>query len=433
MNQATIAEEIEFKGAGLHTGEEITLRLKPADPDSGFLFVRTDLAESPVIPVRPEHVVATERETTLGQGEVTIHTVEHLLSACGGMGIDNLVIEVDGPEVPTLDGSSRLFVEAIRRVGLKTSNVPARVFRVREPIWLEDGPKQIMVLPSTSFKISYTIAFASRGIGSQFLSLEVTPETYAAELAAARTFCPIEDVELLRAAGLIKGGSLENAVVYNANGPVDGCTLRWPDEAVRHKMLDLIGDLMFLGSRIQGHVVVIRGGHALNVRMCRKLDELRQKTSAYYHRSLPVANEQLDIQAIKKILPHRHPFLLVDRILSIEPGKKVVGLKNVTGNEDFFNGHFPQYPIMPGVLIIEAMAQCGGVMLLASTNMPGRLVFFSAIDKVRFRKPVVPGDQIIFEVEAVRMRSRAGTMRGKAFVEGQLVAEADMMFALPED
>lgn len=433
MNQTTLLKKLEFKGTGLHTGEEMTLRLIPAEPDTGIVFVRTDLAESPMIPVSPEYVIATERETTIGQGEVVLHTVEHLLSACGGLGLDNLRIEVDGPEIPIMDGSALPFVLAIQKVGLKIYNVPRRIFRVREPIWLEDGDKQIIILPCTNFKISATIAFSSHGIGAQFLSLEINPEAYAAEIAGARTFCPLEDVEQLRARGLIKGGSLENAVVFDANGPVKGCTLRYPDEAVRHKILDVIGDLMFLGSRIQGHVIMIRGGHALNVRMCRKLDELRQKTVAYYHNSLSVANEQLDIQAIKKILPHRYPFLLVDRILSIEAGKKVVGLKNVTGNEDFFNGHFPNYPIMPGVLLIEAMAQCGGVMLLASINKPGRLVFFSAIDKVRFRKPVVPGDQVIFEVEAVKMRSRSGLIHGKAFVEGQLVAEADMMFALPEE
>ncbi|HBW46605.1 TPA: 3-hydroxyacyl-[acyl-carrier-protein] dehydratase FabZ, partial [bacterium] len=222
------------------------------------------------------------------------------------------------------------------------------------------------------------------------------------------------------------------SIVFDSKGPYGNCKLRFPDEPVRHKILDLIGDFMFLGSRLKGHVIVIRGGHTLNIRMTRKLDELRQKTAAYYHKSLPVANEQLDIQAIKKILPHRHPFLLVDRILSIDPGNKVVGLKNVTGNEDFFLGHYPQYPVMPGVLIIEAMAQVGGVMLLSASDKPGRLVFFSGLDNVKFRKPVVPGDQVIFEVEAVKVKSRMAHMRGKAFVEGTVVAEAELKFTIPE-
>jgi UDP-3-O-[3-hydroxymyristoyl] N-acetylglucosamine deacetylase/3-hydroxyacyl-[acyl-carrier-protein] dehydratase len=433
VSQATINGELEFSGLGLHTGEEVLVRLLPAEPNRGIVFVRTDLAESPIIPVSPEFVIATERETTLGQGEVAIHTVEHLLAAANGLGITNLMVEIDGPEVPTIDGSALPFVEGIRRVGIRRQQEPERVFRVREPIWMEEGEKQIIILPSAVFKISYTINFPGTAIGSQFQTFEITPEIFEKEIAPARTFCPIQEVEALRAAGLIRGGSLENAVVFDANGPVEGSVLRFPDEPVRHKILDLIGDLMFLGSAIRGHVIVIRGGHAINVRTIRKLEELRQKTVAYYHRSLSVANEQLDIQAIKKILPHRYPMLLIDRILSIEAGRKIVGLKNVTGNEDFFNGHFPQYPIMPGVLIIEAMAQCGGVMMLSGASMPGRLVFFMGLDNVKFRKPVVPGDQVIFEVEAVKMRSRTGIMHGKAFVEGTLVAEADLKFSIPEE
>jgi UDP-3-O-[3-hydroxymyristoyl] N-acetylglucosamine deacetylase / 3-hydroxyacyl-[acyl-carrier-protein] dehydratase len=433
LNQATIQKEIQLSGVGLHTGEEVTVRLKPADANRGISFIRTDLAESPTIPVSSEFVIATERETTVGQGEVAIHTVEHLLSACGGLGVDNLLVEIDGPEIPIFDGSSLPFVNAIQEAGIKRYNEPARVFRVREPVWMEDGAKSILVVPCSTFKVSYTIHFPTTGIGSQFMTTEITPEFYAKEIAPARTFCTYEDVEQLRAAGLIKGGSLENALVYDANGPYKGCQPRFPDEPVRHKILDLIGDMMFLGSQIMGHVIVIRGGHSINVRMTRKLGELRQKTVAHYHRSLSVANEQLDIQAIKKILPHRYPFLLIDRILSIEGGKKIVGLKNVTGNEDFFNGHFPQYPIMPGVLILEAMAQVGGVMLLSGADMPGRLVFFMGLDNVKFRRPVVPGDQVIFEVEAVKIRSRTGMMRGQAFVEGHLVAEADLKFSIPEE
>jgi len=358
--------------------------------------------------------------------------VEHLLAALSGLEIDNVIIEFDGPEVPTLDGSALPIVEEIKKVGIRKFNIPQKTFRVREPVWLEDGDKEIIVLPSADFRISYTINFPGTGIGSQFLTLTLTPEVFEKEIAPARTFCSLDEVEALRNAGLIKGGSLENSIVFDSKGPYGNCKLRFPDEPVRHKILDLIGDFMFLGSRLKGHVIVIRGGHTLNIRMTRKLDELRQKTAAYYHKSLPVANEQLDIQAIKKILPHRHPFLLVDRILSIDPGNKVVGLKNVTGNEDFFLGHYPQYPVMPGVLIIEAMAQVGGVMLLSASDKPGRLVFFSGLDNVKFRKPVVPGDQVIFEVEAVKVKSRMAHMRGKAFVEGTVVAEAELKFTIPE-
>lgn len=433
MNQATLGRAITFEGAGLHTGVDVRMRIRPAEADRGIIFVRTDLAESPEIPVRLDYLIGTERETTLGRGEVTVHTVEHILSALGGLGIDNAIIDINGPEVPILDGSAAPFVEEIRKVGIKSLKSPRRIFRVREPVWLEDNDKQIIILPSTDFRVSYTIHYPESGIHSQFYSLSVTAESFEKELAGARTFCTKDEVEELRGAGLIKGGSLENAIVFDEKGVLPQCRLRYPDEPVRHKILDLIGDLMFLGCQVKGHVIVIRGGHALNVRMARKLDELKQKTVAHYHRSLSVTNEQLDIEAIKRILPHRYPFLLVDRILSIEPGKKIVGLKNVTGNEHFFQGHFPQYPIMPGVLLIEAMAQVGGVMLLSGSNMPGRLVFFMGLDNVKFRKPVVPGDQVIFEVEAVKIRSRTGLMRGEAYVEGTLVAEADLKFSIPEE
>jgi len=433
VNQTTINDEIRLSGVGLHTGIEVKMKLKPADANTGIVFIRTDLAESPVIPVRLDYLVGTERETTLGQGEVTVHTVEHLLSACGGLEIDNLIVEINGPEVPVIDGSSAPFVAALQKAGVKRLTEPKKVFRVREPVWMEDGDKQIVILPSTTFRISYTIHFPETGIGTQFITLDMTPEKFVQEIASARTFCSLDEVEQLRNSGLIKGGSLENSIVFDAQGAVQQSRLRFPDEPVRHKVLDLIGDLMFLGCHLQGHVVVIRGGHSLNVRMARKLDELRQKTAAYYHRSLPVANEQLDIEAIKKILPHRHPMLLIDRVLSIQPGKKIVGLKNVTGNEDFFTGHYPQYPIMPGVLIIEAMAQVGGVMLLAEHNMPGQLVFFTGLENVKWRKQVVPGDQIIFEVETVKIRSRSAVMHGEAFVEGQLVAEADLKCFIPQE
>lgn len=433
MNQATVAGEVKLSGVGLHTGVEVNMTIRPAGVDTGISFVRTDLAESPNIPVNLDNLIGTERETTLGRGEVAVHTVEHLLSACSGLGIDNLIVEIDGPEVPVVDGSARPFFEAIKSVGLKRLTEPRRFFRVREPIWMEDGEKQIVVLPSTEFRVSYTLHYPDSSIGSQFFSLTVDPESYERELVDARTFCTFEEVEMLRNAGLIKGGSLNNAIVFDKDGLIDQCEARYPDEPVRHKILDLIGDLMFLGCPLKGHVIVVRGGHSLNVRMTRKLSDLRRKTAAYYHQSIAVANEQLDIEAIKQVLPHRYPFLLVDRILSIEPMKKVVGLKNVTGNEPFFQGHFPRYPIMPGVLIMEAMAQVGGVILLSGSNTPGRLVFFMGMDNVKFRKPVVPGDQIIFEVEATKIRSRIGHLRGQAYVEGSLVAEGDLKFSIPPE
>lgn len=430
MNQKTLAEAVELEGTGLHTGCEARVRIAPAGADEGIVFVRRDLPEVPRIPARADCVASTERETTLGQGETAVHTVEHLLAAAYGMGIENLKVEVFGPEVPILDGSARPFVEAFRRVGVKILGAPRRVFRIREPVWLALGEAKIVALPDPQFRVSFTLDYPGTSIGTQYLSTPIAPEAFAEEIAPARTFCLEEEVEALRKAGLIQGGSLANALVFGKDGPINEEGERLPNEPVRHKILDLVGDLALLGAPLAGHFICVRAGHNLNVRLTRKLDELGRKRRAYYHERLETANEELDVQAIQKILPQRPPFLFVDRILTIEPGKRIVGIKNVTGGEDFFRGHFPDYPVMPGVLIIEAMAQVGGVLMLSGAGAEGKLVFFMGIDDAKFRRPVVPGDQVVFEVEAVKVRSRTGVMAGKAFVEGHLVAEAVLKFSL---
>lgn len=436
MNQSTLEKSVEIAGIGLHTGARTAVRVEPAPADHGIVFVRADLAERPSIRAAAENVVATERETRLGQGNVSVQTVEHFLAAVGCLGLDNIVVEVSGPEMPALDGSALPYVEALRAGGLKRLGEPRKVFRLREEVWISEGGAHIVALPSTTLRLSYTISFDSPAIGSQYRSVEIDSENPAAflqEVASARTFSPADDVEALRAAGLARGGSLENAVVFDPSGPRNPGGLRFPDEPVRHKILDLVGDLTLLGVPLRAHVIVIKGGHALHVRLARRLAEMRSKTSAAYHQALDVAEEELDLVAIQKVLPHRYPFLLIDRIIALETGKRVVGLKNVTGTEPHFQGHFPGNPVMPGVLILEAMAQVGGVLLLSTYNLPGRIVFFLGIDAAKFRRPVRPGDQVIFEVVPVKVKSKIAIMHGEAFVEGMKVAEADLKFQLMEE
>ena len=378
--QKTVARSVELQGTGLHTGHEVRVRISPAGVDEGITFIRRDLAEAPTLAARADAVSSTDRETTLGAGEVTVHTVEHLLSAAYGLGIHNLQVEVWGEEIPILDGSALPFAEKLAEAGVSRLSEPIRALRIREPVWMTLGAGGVVALPDPEFRVTFTLHYPGTSIGTQHLSIVVDPETYARDLAPARTFCLEEEIEALRRAGLIQGGSLANAVVFGKGGPKNKEGLRFSDEPVRHKILDFIGDMALLGVPVQGHFLCHLGGHALNLRLAKKLLDLTHKTEAHYHRPMETANEQLDIQAIQKILPHRPPFLFVDRILSIEQGKRIVGLKNITGNESFFRGHFPSYPVMPGVLIIEAMAQVGGVMMLSGAGAAGKLVFFLGID-----------------------------------------------------
>lgn len=427
--QRTLRREIEFKGIGLHTGRETTLRFRPAPSDSGVRFVRSDLSSRPEIPVAPTSAktnLSGLRRTILASGGAEVHTVEHVLSALTGLGIDNVLVELNGDEAPEPpDGSTRAFVALLREAGIVEQETPRRPITLTEPVALSDGPIQIVALPHDRLRLSFTLVYDNALIGTQHASFDVSPESYADEIAPARTFALFEEVEALRAAGLIKGGTEQNALVVKGDRLLDDQTLRFPDEFVRHKILDLLGDLSLLGRPLHAHVIAVRSGHAANVRFVQKLHD--EVASPRNYEAL-VDAPQFDIQEIQRIMPHRYPLLLVDRILLLEPGRRVVGLKNVTINEPFFVGHFPGHPIMPGVLILEAMAQAGGVLLLHTVDDPSsKLMYFLGIDNARFRKPVLPGDQLIFELELLKVKGRVCRMQGRAYVRGQLAAEAEFM------
>ena len=432
--QRTIAREFRLAGRGLHTGGEVTLRFKPAPPHSGVRFVRTDLGEPVEIPANVTSVAAERpayRNTSLQRGETYIYTVEHVLAACYGLQIDNVTIEISANEPPEPeDGRYDFFVRPLRDAGVVYQGAPCRVLEIDRPVVYRKGDVEITAVPAENFRASFTIVYENRHIGTQYYSVELTPEVFERELAPARTFILKEEVESLRAMGLIKGGSLNNAIVFDENGVINEEPMRFRDECVRHKLLDLVGDLSLVGSPIRGHIHAVRSGHRTNIEFVKELWKLKERRM---RGKAEIDKGQWDINLIQKIMPHRYPFLLVDRILELEDRKRAVGIKNVTINEPFFAGHFPGHPIMPAVLIIEAMAQVGGVMLLNTIDNPDNyLVYFTRIDKARFRKPVLPGDQLRFELELLGLKMRVCKMQGYAYVENDLVAEAELVAKIVE-
>jgi UDP-3-O-[3-hydroxymyristoyl] N-acetylglucosamine deacetylase/3-hydroxyacyl-[acyl-carrier-protein] dehydratase len=434
--QTTLDKVVSTTGVGLHLGKETTITFKPAPPDTGYVFVRTDVESRPMIKVCVDNVRMIEeqaRRTTLGENYFEVHTVEHVLSALYGLEIDNAIIEIDSDEPPEpAGGSVSSFVKILREAGVATLNRhPRKVFTITEPVSLEYYGATLTVVPYSGLKVSFTIDYDISAIGTQYLSLDITPESFTAEIAPARTFCLYRDVRALQEKGLIKGGNLDNAVVIGDDGIMNDKPLRFPDEFVRHKILDLIGDLSLLGFRLEGHVISAKSGHASNVQFVKKIKSVYQGSVAKAEKHLN--DRKWDIQDVMRLLPHRYPFLLVDKVLEIDPGKRIVGLKNVTINEPFFQGHFPGSPIMPGVLVVEAMAQVGGLMLFDNVDDPANwLVYFGGIDKVRFRKPIMPGDQVRFELEMQSSRGRLCRMRGVAFVEDRVAAEAELTAMLVE-
>lgn len=436
--QKTIKNEIELSGVGLNTGNRIKLKFKPSPPNSGINFVRVDLNNKPIINAELTNIVSMAKSphhTSIGAADVWIQTVEHVMAALSGMGIDNLLIEIDGNELPAMDGSSLSFVETLKKAVILEQDVPKRSFVIREPVWVEndDNTAYIAVFPSNEFKVSYTLDYDNPFIKSEYLDTPITAEIFEKQIAPARTFCLQKEVDALLALGLGKGANYDNTLVVSESGVIKN-QMRFKDEFVRHKILDLLGDMQLLGFSIKGHVVAVRSGHILNIKLIQKIKSKRERWlegSLRPAEEIKVTGAELDINVIKRILPHRYPFLLVDRILKMD-AMHIVGIKNVTANEEFFNGHFPGRPIMPGVLIIEAMAQVAGVLMLAKDENYGKLAYFTGIDNVRFRKTVVPGDQVIMEVEVLRVRSRVGQARAVAKVEDKVVCEADLMFALVE-
>ncbi len=426
--QKTIAGEASISGVGLHTGQETTVTFKPAPVDTGIRFVRGDLEGKPEIEVKAENAVLEESLylTALGQnGELQVLTVEHVLAAVSGLGIDNLFIELNSSEPPIADGSAKPFVDAMRKAGIVTLDKPKTFIEVKEPIWLFENGLELALIPSPRLEVTYKIDYDHPAVGIRSASFLITEDTFAEKIAPARTFCFLKDVDKLRQEGKIKGGSLENAIVIGENDFLNE-ELRFSDEIVRHKILDVIGDLSLLGSPIKGHIIAVRSGHAFNIRFVQKVLNTLNGSLTRGLPKLPIS-----AQEIRKILPHRYPFLLIDRVIDIDyEERRVVAIKNVTSNEEFFNGHFPAEPVMPGVLLIEAMAQAGGVLLLSEHDNRGKIVYLVGVDDAKIRRKVEPGDQLRIETQITKMRRKVGKVHSRIHVDGNLVAEADLFFSI---
>jgi len=452
--QKTIKKEISLSGVGLHTGKKVELIFKPAQKNQGYAFVRTDLTGSPVIEARAEYVVDTKRGTNLEKNGVKINTSEHVLAAVVGMGISNITIELNSAEPPIMDGSSKYFIEALEKAGLVEQDALVDEYVVKEIISFKDHEtgSEIMVVPSDKYEITTMVDFGTKVLGTQNATLSKMSD-FKSEISAARTFSFLHEIEMLLDNNLIKGGDLNNAIVYvdkelsdetmaklrvafkkdsvkvKPNGILDNLTLRWPNEAARHKLLDVVGDMALIGTPIKGKIIANKPGHSVNTQFAKKLSKIikleKRSKVPYYDLSKPPL---MDIYQIMKILPHRHPFLLIDRILELSK-THVVGMKNVTMNESFFQGHFPGAPVMPGVLQIEAMAQCGGVLVLSTVPDPENYItYFMKMDNVKFKRKVLPGDTLIFRAELISpIRRGICHMQAYGYANDKLVVEAELM------
>lgn len=445
LQQQTLREPVSYAGIGLHSGNRVNLTFLPASPNSGIRFRRVDLEGKPEVEARIENVVDTTRSTTLGKGNVKVHTVEHVLATFAGFGIDNATIELDSNEPPIGDGSARAYCKMIESAGVVLQGERREPYVVTQPIEVEVGDSMLSVFPHEQLKISCTSS-DQNGRFTQFYSTEVSPETWEQQLAAARTFCFFEEIEYLIKNGLIKGGSLENAVVIRDDAVLTTEPLRFPNEFVRHKILDVLGDLALLGRPLCGHVVAIKPSHAANCELTRQLvlqirkpllaaqafsppPDSRAGDSRTQDRGEKSPSALLETSDLMKILPHRYPFLMVDRVLEID-GNRIVAVKNVTSNEAYFQGHFPGHPVMPGVLQLEAIAQVAGVLMLKQAANLGRIAYFMSAERVKWRRPVRPGDRLVIRVELIKSRGKIGKARGVCEVDGGTVSEAEVAFML---
>jgi UDP-3-O-[3-hydroxymyristoyl] N-acetylglucosamine deacetylase/3-hydroxyacyl-[acyl-carrier-protein] dehydratase len=454
VKQKTIKNEVTLTGVGLHTGQEVTMTFKPAPVNNGFTFVRVDLEGHPIIEADAQYVVNTQRGTNLEKNAVKIQTSEHVLAACVGCDLDNLIIELNASEPPIMDGSSKFFVEAIEQADIIEQDAHRKVYVVKEVISYTDETtgSEILVMPCETYQVTTMVDFGTKVLGTQNATLKSIHE-FKTEIADARTFSFLHELESLLNNGLIKGGDLNNAIVYvdkeisvetmhnlrkafgkdnisvKPNGILDNLTLHYPNEAARHKLLDVVGDLALIGTRIQGKVIANKPGHFVNTQFAKKLAKIikieqRNQVPCYDLNQEPL----MDIHKIMAMLPHRPPFLLVDKIFELTE-QHVVGLKNVTMNEPFFVGHFPDAPVMPGVLIVEAMAQTGGILVLSTVPDPENyLTYFMKIDNVKFKHKVLPGDTLIFKCDLISpIRRGICHMQANAYANGKLVAEAELM------
>ena len=447
LQQQTLAKSTSFSGIGLHSGNKVSMTLLPAPPNSGIIFRRVDLDSRAEIPAQVGNVAETDRSTTLSRGNAKVQTVEHVLAALYGFGVTNAVVELDSSEPPVADGSARQFCKMIREAGIEAQAERVEPVQVTEPIEYTHNGTVISAFPHDGFKITCTSSDKG-GRFTQFFSVELTPETWESEIAQARTFCFYEEIEYLIKNGLIRGGSLENAIVIRDDAVLTAEPMRYREEFVRHKILDIIGDLSLVGAPLRGHIVAVKPGHAANCGLARRiLQQARRPLVAAQSFSPPgdkpvkqptqpmqpqVSEETtapLDSEQIMQILPHRYPFLMVDRVTRID-GNQITAEKNVTINEPYFQGHFPGHPIMPGVLQLEAMAQVAGILTLKQADNAGKIAYFMAAEKVKWRKPVKPGDVLQIDIELLRARGKVAKAKGVCTVRGEVVSEAEITFTL---
>ena len=457
--QQTLRRSVSFAGIGLHSGNRVNMTFAPGAPNSGLRFRRVDLDGKPELEARVDLVVDTTRSTTLGRGALKIHTVEHVLAALAGCEIDNAIVEIDANEPPIADGSAREYVRMIDSAGAVPMAEVREPYRLKEPIELQVGDAMMSVFPHDKLRISCTSADGG-GRFTEFYTLELSPDNWRKELAHARTFCFFEEIEYLYKSGLIKGGSLENAIVIRDDAVLTNEPLRYPEEFVRHKILDILGDLALLGRPLQGHVVAIRPSHQSNVELVKAIQTQMLKPliaaqtfapppSAPGERTVSAEKRSadapeagstespvrdgatLDIMQVMKILPHRPPFLMVDRVTRIE-GNRITAVKQVTMGEAYFQGHFPGHPIMPGVLQLEAIAQVAGILMMRQAENAGKLAYFMSAESVKWRKPVRPGDTLVIDIEMTKSRGKIGKAKGVCMVDGDPVSEAEVTFVLME-
>lgn len=435
MKQRTLAREVSIQGNALHTGEAVTLTLKPAPVDHGVVFKRVDMHGAPELKPRVDQVTDLVRATTIQVGHAKIHTVEHVLSALHGCGIDNVVVEMNASEPPIMDGSSRPYVNMILQGEPIEQEAEREYFELDAPVSVSRGNSSIIALPSDQLKITCTSA-DDRGIHTQHLTLTIDPEVYMSQVAAARTFTIYEDIEELLKLGKIKGGSLDCAVVIRGDKIISKEPLRFADEFVRHKILDIIGDVLLLGMPLKAHIVATRPGHAINAELTKvlfaKLEERKKAPKKKARPAMVLPTEtSLDIRRILDTIPHRYPFVMIDRVVEFIGDSELVAIKNVTINEPYFMGHFPTNPVMPGVLQLEAMAQAAGIVMLRRSGNAGKSAFFMSADKVKFRKPVRPGDQITINAKITKVRGdKLAAAECNCTVGGQVVSSAELMFGI---